>query len=91
MKNKKSGTIDAVETWRPWCIFTYTIEEKGGDLSKIGYIKVNKDTKCCSWTNDKIERNTSQSFFNLSPEHAVNAQSIYVSFISLKSAKDTMD
>jgi len=53
MKNKKSGTIDAVETWRPWCIFTYTIEEKGGDLSKIGYIKVNKDTKCCSLTNDK--------------------------------------
>ena len=48
MKNKKSGTIDDVETWRPWCIFTYTIEEKGGDLSKIGYIKVNKDTKCCS-------------------------------------------
>jgi len=47
MKKKFGTIIDAVETW-PWCIFTYTIEEKGGDLSKIGYIKVNKDTKCCS-------------------------------------------
>ena len=35
MKNKKSGTIDAVETWRPWCIFTYTIEGKDDVYLKL--------------------------------------------------------